>query len=118
MIDDASLYDALLHRYTGKNLAAARALEIGFGQRPFRLFWLIALGHDVEGIDIDRPVLVGGLSEIVATFREQGILIVGSRDTLRLVTHFDFADEHVDVVAQAFERALCQDQALTTGTPG
>ena len=89
---------------------------------------LAQLLNEIEGLDVDVEevqtnmvfvrVTNASLEEIVATLREQGILIYGSRDTLRLVTHFDFADEHVEVVAQALERALRRDQAPTKGTPG
>ena len=100
VMDDAGVYDALLHRHTGKRLADSRALEIGFGQRPFRLFWLIALGHDVEGIDIDRPVLFGGLREAVATFRHNGL----ERTAKSLVRYFLFDRRKWRAFEQLVER--------------
>lgn len=100
VMNDAGVYDALLHRHAGKRLANARALEIGFGQRPFRLFWLIALGHDVEGIDIDRPVLFGGLREFVATYRHNGL----ERAAKSLVRYFLFDRRKWRAFGQLVER--------------
>ena len=37
---------------------------------------------------------------------EEGVLVSGSRDNLRLVTHFDFKREQVERTATAFSRAL------------
>ena len=37
---------------------------------------------------------------------EEGVLVSGSRDNLRLVTHFDFKPEQVERVTTAFSRAL------------
>lgn len=62
---------ALMH-HAGRRLEDCRVLEIGFGQRPWRLCWLAALGVDVIGVDLDRPVLRGAPSEFVRIFRAHG----------------------------------------------
>lgn len=49
------------------------------------------------------PELVPGMSERMKTC---GVLVSNPRDALRLVTHFDFHEEHIEPVATAFARAL------------
>ena len=51
-------------------------------------------------------VKAGSLQSLAKTMAENGVLVSGSRDTLRLVTHFDFKREQIDFVATAFSRAL------------
>lgn len=65
-------YEGLMRRHAGRGLAGSRALEIGHGQRPFRLFRLAALGCDVRGIDLEVPVLAGAPREILETLRRNG----------------------------------------------
>ncbi|HKX11306.1 MAG TPA: methyltransferase domain-containing protein [Stellaceae bacterium] len=65
-------YRAALAQHGGKRLEDSRVLEIGFGQRPWRLCWLASLGVDVTGIDLDRPVLRGTPGEYARIFREHG----------------------------------------------
>lgn len=72
VLEEAATYDALMRRYVGRGLAGAKALEIGFGQRPFRLFWLAAMGCNVKGIDMDVPVLQGRAHEFFNTLRCNG----------------------------------------------
>ena len=66
-------YEHLMNAHAGNGLAGSRALEIGYGQRPFLLFWLAALGCDVKGIDLDAPVLTGAVHEILETLRRNGL---------------------------------------------
>src|SRR5215475_16012428 len=56
-------YRAALDRHAGKRLEECRVLEIGFGQRPWRLCWLANIGVDVIGVDLERPVLRGRPAE-------------------------------------------------------
>ena len=65
-------YRDLLARHAGKRLEECRALEIGFGQRPWRLCWLANLGVDVTGVDLDRPLLRGTPTELVRIWRTHG----------------------------------------------
>jgi hypothetical protein len=64
-------YDGYTRTYAGKPITACRALEIGFGQRPYRLFAMHAVGADVIGCDLDQPVL--GARELMACLRVNGI---------------------------------------------
>ncbi len=65
-------YRAALARHAGKRLEDCRVLEIGFGQRPWRLCWLASLGVDVTGVDLDRPVLRGTPAEFLRILRAHG----------------------------------------------
>jgi hypothetical protein len=71
---DVAHYDALVRRHVGKPLADCRVLEIGYGQRPMRLAWILALGADATGVDRDQPVLAGRPREFVRTYRRNGAL--------------------------------------------
>ena len=48
----------------------------------------------------------GSLPGLVKKMAEEDVLVSGSYDTLRLVTHFNFKREQVERVATAFSRAL------------
>lgn len=72
ILQDAAEYDRCLQQHGGGPLAQARVVEIGFGARPFRLVGLHCLGIDVQGLDLDRPVLTGGPSEILSIYRTNG----------------------------------------------
>ena len=50
-------YDRYTRAFVGKPIQNCRVLEIGFGQRPYRLFALHAAGADVVGCDLDTPIL-------------------------------------------------------------
>lgn len=68
----------------------------------------------VTGVDPDTVqtnmvfvnVPAGSLKSVIGTMAAEGILVSGSRDTLRLVTHFDFKRDHIDAVAGALSRTL------------
>ena len=72
---EASIYEycRYLSLYSGVSIENARALEIGYGARPTRTFWLNALGADVCGIDLDRPVLQGSFSEFKQILQSNGL---------------------------------------------
>ena len=58
---------------TGKALGDAHVLEIGFGARPWRLIWLIDLGADAIGFDLEYPALHGWPNEFLNILRKNGI---------------------------------------------
>ena len=71
---------------------------------------------DLPGLDVD-PGLVqtnivfaqitnGSRQDLMQKMQSEGVLVSGLRDTLRLVTHFDFKKEQIEPVAVAFSRAL------------
>jgi len=76
----------------------------------------------MPGLDIDPDavktnmifirVKPGSLQSLTQALAAIGVLVSGSRDTLRLVTHFDFKQDQIDSVATSFSRAL-QVAAIT-----
>lgn len=72
VLADVDEYEAALRQYAGRELAGAKALEIGFGARPLRLFALSACGVDVTGSDLDVPLLRGSPREFAAMARHNG----------------------------------------------
>lgn len=70
---DVHQYQDLLRRHGGQTLEGCRTLELGFGQRPFRLFWLSAMGCEAYGIDLDVPVLKLRLSALAEVYRRNGL---------------------------------------------
>lgn len=48
----------------------------------------------------------GSRQDLMQKMAEEGVLMSGSRDSLRLVTHFDFNREQVKPVMAAFSRVL------------
>jgi hypothetical protein len=68
--------DEYAQRYqaaTGRSLADARILEIGYGARPNRLLAMISLGYNANGIDLDKPILRFGIGDFISSFRSNGI---------------------------------------------
>ncbi len=71
---------------------------------------------DLPGLAIDRDavqtnmvfarVMEGSQPELVRKMADEGVLVSGRADELRLVTHFDFKREKVELVAAAFLRAF------------
>ncbi|MGP9814522.1 hypothetical protein ACTZWT_23670 [Rhodopseudomonas sp. NSM] len=73
VVADLACYQDVLTRYAGKRLAEARALEIGYGQRPFRLIALNWIGTDAVGIDLDEPVYDLDLQRIARLLKANGV---------------------------------------------
>ena len=59
-------------RLTGHRFEQARALEIGYGARPFRLLALTSIGLDVRGIDLDQPMLEFSPRKLFQILRRNG----------------------------------------------
>ena len=73
ILADVDEYESALRKYAGRELCGARALEIGFGARPLRLFALLGRGADVTGSDLDVPLLRGSPQEFAAMARRNGL---------------------------------------------
>ena len=86
---DLDFYSAKYHAMTGRKLSDARILEIGYGARPNRLLSLISMGYAATGIDLDKPILVGSLTDFLSIYRRNGF----KRTLKSLVRHFVF-DRH------------------------
>lgn len=66
-IDD---YREFLGKYGVKSLEDSKVVEIGFGARPLRLTAMNGLGIDATGVDLDRPIVRGSLSEFIDAWRK------------------------------------------------
>ena len=60
MLNEIDTYAEDLNKYSNVDLKKARILEIGYGARPNKLIAMISLGYNAFGIDLDRPLLLGG----------------------------------------------------------
>jgi hypothetical protein len=69
---DLSFYAETFAKRTGRDLRQARILELGFGQRPFRLILLQSLGYDVRGIDLDQPLYQADAKTLLTLFKSNG----------------------------------------------
>ncbi len=69
---DVDEYERLLRLHADTDLRSARAFEIGYGARPYRLIALQSMGVDVEGVDAEQPVLRGSPAELRAAWRANG----------------------------------------------
>lgn len=47
-------------------------VEIGFGPRPGRLFWMTGISDNVSGIDVDEPVLRPSIGSLLNIARRKG----------------------------------------------
>lgn len=65
-------YDRLVGQFKHAKLCDCRMLEIGFGARPLRLIYLLSLGCDAIGVDLDQPVLKGDLQEFSKMYATNG----------------------------------------------
>ena len=79
-------YRMLVARHSALDFRACRILEIGYGARPLRMFYLLGMGYDATGIDLDRPVLRGSPAEFVQILRDNGV----ERLAKSIVRHFAF----------------------------
>jgi len=74
-----------------------------------RLAGLEGLSVDAEGVQTNmvfaRPATLSR-GQMEQRMARHGVLVGGSRDTLRLVTHYDFKTRDIDHVVDAFARAL------------
>lgn len=88
--NDLDFYQRAFSAETGRDLREARILEIGYGQRPFRLIMLHSIGYDVRGVDLDRPLLSLNPVKLVSVLRTNGAL----RATKSLVRCIAFDRAH------------------------
>lgn len=66
-----SEYQSIVRKYAGFEMGPkTTAFEIGCGQRPYRLLYMLANEIDTYGIDMDRVVM--SAADIIATYRANG----------------------------------------------
>lgn len=73
LLEDIHEYSAVLERHGGTELSRARAFEIGYGARPYRLIALIGMGVDARGVDAEVPILRGSPGEYARALRANGV---------------------------------------------
>lgn len=66
-------YNALVKAHAGIHLANARTLEIGSGQRPYRLLYLFASGVDAYGLDLDKVIESLSITDVANMYRTNGL---------------------------------------------
>ena len=71
---EIEFYRAFYSQNTGRDLSQATILEIGFGQRPFRLIAMRWLGYNAVGVDLDQQLYEVRLSAIIDLVRSNGLL--------------------------------------------
>jgi len=97
VFDPIAVYRRRLMDVSGLELERAKVFEIGYGQRPNRLRALMSMGVDVVGVDLDRPVLEGSISEFMEIGRRNGL----QRLLKSAVRHFLFDGREQAALAAA-----------------
>jgi hypothetical protein len=93
-------YRRRLFELTGVDLSQAKVLEVGYGQRPNRLRALMSMNVSAIGLDLDRPVLRGSVSEFIAIGRQNGF----QRLLKSLVRHHLFDVKEQNQLASALRK--------------
>lgn len=88
--DQLELFRTTYSNLTGKSLENGTTLEIGYGQRPFRLMGMQSLGVRAFGIDLDQPLNQLNATTIIGNFRKNGA-VRGLKSVARRVV-FDGAE--------------------------
>jgi hypothetical protein len=70
---DFALYENILRKHGGSNLASSAVLEVGYGARPWRLITLISMGINARGIDLDQPAVGFSLRRLLVALRKNGL---------------------------------------------
>jgi len=73
LVDAVEEHARIFEEKTGRDLHEGSMLEIGFGARPLRMMVLHGLGYDASGVDLETPIVDGGLSELVRVLRRHGL---------------------------------------------
>jgi hypothetical protein len=109
--DDTDTYASEVRARCGKPLDEARALEIGIGQRPYRLITMQSRGCDALGIDLDQPLARLSLRRAAAIFRHNGA-VRGLKTLLRALL-FDRAEYRAlaRMLARRFDCPMRLDEA-------
>lgn len=80
-------YRAVTEQFGDAALEQSQIFEIGCGQRPYRLFYLIAHGLTAQAIDMDRVVFRMGAVDIRDSWAENG-----AERTLKTLARYYFFD--------------------------
>jgi hypothetical protein len=66
-------YRSLSKRYLKSSLKGLKIMEIGYGARPFRACAMYAQGTETYGIDLERPLLSGGIRNLFEIAKNNGV---------------------------------------------
>jgi hypothetical protein len=66
-------YQRLSKRYLKSSLRGLKVMEIGYGARPLRACAIYAQGAETYGIDLERPLLAGGIRTLFEIAKDHGI---------------------------------------------
>jgi len=119
MGENLQAYLDLYAARTGKDLKGAAIMELGYGQRPFRMIVLQSLGHNVIGIDLDASLYKMTPGRIAALVSANGPLRAAKSIGRRIL--FDGSDyRKLDAYLRStFGKPLCfDDSSLLTGDLG
>ncbi len=72
-IEDCLKYISIYEAHGGKCPEESSVFEIGYGAKPLRLFVFDALGYNVEGIDMDAPLLRPSFGEYWRLLKGNGL---------------------------------------------
>lgn len=100
---DLENYKTAARFYGGFELSEAVTFEIGCGQRPYRLFLLVAEGINAHAVDLDKVTMGMSLSEFIGSLSSNGL--ERSVKTLLRSVLFDGADN------RAFRKFLSERRA-------
>jgi SAM-dependent methyltransferase len=96
-IDMVEEYRNTFAKYSIGNKPLGRVLEIGYGARPICLIVMQSMGLDARGIDLDRPILKGTVTEFAQVLRRNGL----DRCLKSLVRHTLFDRSERNALAKA-----------------
>lgn len=119
LFDEITFYDARLRSLSGLTLQTATTIEIGVGQRPYRLAVIRSLGGAAKGIDLDRPIVKLSAKSVYSLFKGNGP--IRALKTISRALLFDAADRRV--LRRAFlkrygTRLQIDEEAIIVGSAG
>lgn len=85
LASDIEGYREIFLQLSGQALVGHRVLEIGYGQRPFRLIAMQSLGYDACGVDLDQSMLQVSLSAVNDSIVRNGLYRTTKSFARRLV---------------------------------
>jgi len=71
--DKVAEYDNLLKKYTNKKLQSCSIFEIGYGEQPDILRFMLAKGFNAEGIDLDCPIISKPFASFKKVYEKNGL---------------------------------------------
>jgi SAM-dependent methyltransferase len=119
LFDEISFYDDRLKQLSGLDIQTAITMEIGVGQRPYRLAIIRSLGGSAKGIDLDTPIVSLSAKRVYTLFKENGPN--RALKTIARVLIFDAADRRA--LGRAFHKRYgtglqMDEESIVIGSAG